>query len=467
MTSFLRLLLVWVLVAIGSQVQAVTLGKLTLISSEGDPFVATIALEMTDAELKVLDKFHVVEADASTYEKLGLQAPSFSNPFELSIVSKPGKERASVIKITSKEPLNASLGLFKDILVELSWSSGLIRRVYTIMSDREKGIKIADGENLSLIAARIQPDMLGATFDQTLIALYRANPQAFFSGNIHRLKSGEVLKIPSPDMAKSIPKGEAFSVTAKASKAYLESLDGVNKKSEEDKVNIEQDRLKVGSSEADDDLKKERTKHIEELVAQEKILADTKLRIAELEKNIADLKKVISKDSFQQKKNSLELLQEYALYVLFFLVTVLLVVLLIRANRLNRSQNPSQFGDLQTTQLLRSSQLIQTSDKKESDLSVQALEEKSVPSTDMPLSAKQLFEGIDLDLTPVKKVQQLPFKLVSYAEQKVKLNLAKSYLKIDDQMTAKLVLEEIINLGSHASPDILQEARHLRTLILV
>lgn len=468
MTFFMRILFLWILVAIESHVQAVTLGKLTFVSGEGDPFVATIALEISDTDIKNIDKFRVVEGDASTYEKFQLQPPLASDPFELSILTKQGREKSPVIEIKSKGPLTASTaGLFKDILIELSWPSGLVRRVYTILPDRDRSVKISDGDSLSQIAARLQPDMQGATFDQTLIALYRANPQAFFSGNIHRLKSSESLNIPSPEMAKSIPKGEAFNVTLEASKSYQDLLSSANKKSEVEKSINQQDRLKVGSSYADDELKKERTKHIEELIAQEKVLEDTKLRIAELEKNIADLKKIITKDQSSQKRDLPGLVQEYSILIVFLIVTGLLIFALVRVNRLTRTNIHHGLDAIKSGQSVSLKQLVQPNIKDDSDLTNRTFEEKTISASDIPLSAKKLFEGIDLDLTSTKKIHESSIKVFSYAQQKVKLNLAKSYLKIDDQMTAKLVLEEIINLENHASPDILQEARHLRSLILI
>ncbi|WP_147674773.1 type IV pilus assembly protein FimV, partial [Vulcaniibacterium tengchongense] len=52
------------------------------------------------------------------------------------------------------------------------------------------------GDTLSTIAARL-PGEGGHTLDQAMIALLRANPDAFIGGNINRLKAGAVLRVPA------------------------------------------------------------------------------------------------------------------------------------------------------------------------------------------------------------------------------------------------------------------------------
>jgi pilus assembly protein FimV len=53
--------------------------------------------------------------------------------------------------------------------------------------------EVRGGDTLSSIAARAA---FGGTLDQTMIALLRANPDAFIGGNINRLKAGAVLRMP-------------------------------------------------------------------------------------------------------------------------------------------------------------------------------------------------------------------------------------------------------------------------------
>ena len=49
----------------------------------------------------------------------------------------------------------------------------------------------------------------GASFNQMLVALHRANPDAFIDGNMHQLKAGPVLKIPDSNEIAAISPAEA------------------------------------------------------------------------------------------------------------------------------------------------------------------------------------------------------------------------------------------------------------------
>ena len=67
--------------------------------------------------------------------------------------------------------------------------------------------RVRPGDSLSRIASRTQRQ--GVSLDQMLVGLYRANPQAFIDNNMNRLKSGVVLAVPSADSAKNVPASEA------------------------------------------------------------------------------------------------------------------------------------------------------------------------------------------------------------------------------------------------------------------
>lgn len=67
--------------------------------------------------------------------------------------------------------------------------------------------RVRPGDSLSRIASRTQRQ--GVSLDQMLVGLYRGNPQAFIDNNMNRLKAGVVLAVPSADAAKSVPASEA------------------------------------------------------------------------------------------------------------------------------------------------------------------------------------------------------------------------------------------------------------------
>ncbi|MFN9746709.1 MAG: FimV family protein, partial [Betaproteobacteria bacterium] len=69
---------------------------------------------------------------------------------------------------------------------------------------------MASGDSLSRIAGRTAPS--GVSLDQMLVSLFRANPQAFVGENMNRLKAGSVLTVPSAAEAGAIPAAEAREV---------------------------------------------------------------------------------------------------------------------------------------------------------------------------------------------------------------------------------------------------------------
>jgi pilus assembly protein FimV len=70
--------------------------------------------------------------------------------------------------------------------------------------------RVRAGDTLSRIASRVQRP--GVSLDQMLVSLYRANPDAFVSQNMNRLRSGVVLAVPSAEAAAQLSAQEAREV---------------------------------------------------------------------------------------------------------------------------------------------------------------------------------------------------------------------------------------------------------------
>ena len=68
-------------------------------------------------------------------------------------------------------------------------------------------IEVRAGDSLSRVASRAQRP--GISLDQMLVSLYRANPQAFMGENMNRLKAGAVLTVPAGDDAAKVSSQEA------------------------------------------------------------------------------------------------------------------------------------------------------------------------------------------------------------------------------------------------------------------
>jgi pilus assembly protein FimV len=160
------------------------------------------------------------------------------------------------------------------------------------------------------------------------------------------------------------------------------------------------------------------------------MLEQTRTRIVELEKNIADLQKLLDAGKAQSKSGSSakSAVAEnswapalLALGVIAF--TGLLLWFMARHARQSERSAPMPAGKL-------------TSVAQQGDMS------HSSPSHAMPERAKNLFAGIDLDLTPVKS----DFVIRNDA-LRVKLNLAKAYMTIEDFAAATRSLDDIIQLS--------------------
>ncbi len=70
-----------------------------------------------------------------------------------------------------------------------------------------EAVTVGHGQSLSAIADQLRP--ADVSVNRMMIALQRANPDAFIGDNINRLKSGAVLRIPASDQAQSVTAAEA------------------------------------------------------------------------------------------------------------------------------------------------------------------------------------------------------------------------------------------------------------------
>ena len=163
----------------------------------------------------------------------------------------------------------------------------------------------------------------GTTLDQTLVALLRANPQAFDGGNINRLRAGAVLSVPAADTVRAIDSREArrelraqaadfeayrrglataasSRAPAQPAEADQESAGRIVPKVEEPAAPADAgDQVKVSRSDAEADAGAEvRLQALEEeLTTRSKALEEANERLAQLERSIRDLQKLLELQS--------------------------------------------------------------------------------------------------------------------------------------------------------------------------
>ena len=183
------------------------------------------------------------------------------------------------------------------------------------------------GDTLAKIAQDMKPE--GISLEQMLVGLYQANPNAFQGGNMNRLKVGQIIRQPSEAELNAISRKEAsreikvqttnwnayrnklagiVADTAPSdSEASTQSAGGKIKSAAEDKSMPEatgpKDVVKlsagdVTTSKANDETTKSLQNKItalqEEAVAREKSVKEAQDRTADLEKQIADMQKLLA-----------------------------------------------------------------------------------------------------------------------------------------------------------------------------
>jgi pilus assembly protein FimV len=352
-------------VFLSSSAYAAGLGKLTVLSALGQPLSAEIELTAVTpedasglvAKLAPADAFRVANIDF--------------NPALLTLrFSVEHRGSRQFIKITSSQPVNEP---FVDMLLELSWASGKLVREYTFLLDpsemrstqsaqvttpvdvlqgaarpatvtkgsvtrltpapsttapapvrapAEEGnaggsqYKVKAGDTLGKIAAQLKP--VEVSLDMMLVALYRANPDAFAGNNMNRLKSGQILAVPDSGAIKAASEGEARGVVVahaadfnayrnklagqvatsapdKAATASQSTTGKITAKVEEQRTpaNASQDQLKLSKANAAADASGKSPAAVADKIAKEKALADATARVKELERNVSELEKLM------------------------------------------------------------------------------------------------------------------------------------------------------------------------------
>lgn len=85
-----------------------------------------------------------------------------------------------------------------------------------------EGITVQRGQTLSQIAATVAREQ-GVSRDQAMIALLRANPEAFIRGNVNLLKQGAVLRGPAGNGGAAIDPGEAAAIVREHTAQWRQS----------------------------------------------------------------------------------------------------------------------------------------------------------------------------------------------------------------------------------------------------
>lgn len=336
---------------------AAGLGQLTVLSSLGQPLLAEI--ELTSVSRDEAGNLSVKLAPASAFRQANIEYnPALAN-LRFAIEQRGNRQ---IVRITSSQPVNEP---FVDVLLEVNSNGSRLLREYVVLLDpagtrraqpaetaaaataapaastanaappalarrqapaaaatpapaaapaSESGAAgnsyaVKRGDTLAEIAGQVKPE--GVSLDQMLVALQRANPNAFVGNNINRLRSGQILAVPAADAARAVPSGEARRIVVAQSadfNNYRTRLAGqvagagtsqgeggqlasgkITAKVEEQRnpTGESRDRLQVSRSGAPAGA------DAEERIAQEKALAEANSRVKELEKTVGDLQRLL------------------------------------------------------------------------------------------------------------------------------------------------------------------------------
>ncbi len=448
--GFLKLLS-FVLLSWSTVAGAISLGAPQLQSRPGEPLRLEIPIRVGKDEQSALSSMNVTMPNKAAYERLGISQKIVELNPQAMVYRNRSEQLMVLVETVNSVPMTDDP--FLDVLVNLNWSSGSITKTFTLLLGDVQKITVKPGQTLSEIAAIIAPQLDGATLDQTMMALFKANPDAFASGSINRLAAGAELSKPSQALLRSISPAEANQFVAdaneqwRAEQAEKEAGTGGGKAGSTKAGEVApQDRLKIGSSA---DGNEQERRYTEELVAQEKMLEQTKARVAELEKNIADLQKLLDKSKEKKAVDNNFGLGGFGPAILAIaLITLTGLLLWGLARNARRSEAPT----------------FEASAKHSAEELDVTKHSAAGSSFEMPARAKALFEGIDLDLSkPVKTAPVISAAVANPLADtlRVKLNLARAYITIEDFSAAKKSIEEVLRVSNSVDPVITIEAQGL------
>jgi pilus assembly protein FimV len=358
-----------------SNAYAAGLGKLTVLSSLGQPLRAEI--ELTSVSKDEVGALVAKLASSDAFRQANIEFNPTLLSLRFAVEQRGGKQW---IRISSTQPVNEP---FVDMLLELGGPNGRLIREYTFLLDpadmrstqsaqvtplpvpeanaargaqavtqsepvrqaapadngrpapraaarpaapaaeaqsdaKTDEYRVKSGDTLAKIANQAKAG--GVSLDQMLVALYRANPNAFIDKNMNRLRAGQILSMPSEESARDISNTEARNIVVAQSadfRNYRNKLAGqvataTSEKSAESrqtatgKITAKVEEPATPASESQDKLKLSKADSLpnagadkagaasaEDKIAREKAAAEANARVKELEKNVSDLQKLL------------------------------------------------------------------------------------------------------------------------------------------------------------------------------
>ena len=333
-------------VLLSPAVSAAELGKITVLSAAGQPLRAEV--ELSAVKPGEASSLLAKLAPPDAYRQANVEFNPALNALTFAVEMRNGK---SFIRISSAQPVAEPM---VDLLLELSSKSGRQVREYAFVLDTPEArqtrgaqvtapvqpgkgkpaaatadtalakkaageYKVKAGDTLSRIASELKPS--GVSLDMMLVALYRANPDAFRGENMNRMQAGRILAVPGADAVRATDAAEAKGVVtahaidfeayrnklagqvsqskpAKAAQATQSTAGKIGATKVQEKptaVSESQDKLKLSKAEpAAKSAGKSAVASEEDKIAKAKQVDEAAARVKELEKNVSDLEKLMA-----------------------------------------------------------------------------------------------------------------------------------------------------------------------------
>jgi pilus assembly protein FimV len=180
---------------------------------------------------------------------------------------------------------------------------------------QETMYEVKKGDTLGRIALQYKPE--GVTFNQMLIALQRANEDAFIRNNVNLVRAGKILNIPDREAIEAVEPDDANRLVsvqmadfaeyrmrlaatvagaqAAATPAERAGAGQITPQPAEPRPAEAKDQLKLSRAEAKKpSAPGARAAREDDLAARERALQESQSRVADLEKNVADLQKLMA-----------------------------------------------------------------------------------------------------------------------------------------------------------------------------
>lgn len=219
--------------------QALQLGEMTLKSKLNQPLA--VEIELLDVGGLTASEITPSLASSQAFVDAGVDRQAFLDDLTFTPVVNPNGR--SVVRVTSSKPLPDSYVRF---LLQVQWPNGRLMRDYSVLLDPAKFDQPApttaapaprsaapastapaasktaqhtttSRDTLWEIAAK---NRNGGSVQQTMLAIQALNPDAFVDGNINRLKTGQVLRLPDTVQSTALPQPQAIAEVSAQNAAW-------------------------------------------------------------------------------------------------------------------------------------------------------------------------------------------------------------------------------------------------------